>query len=171
MFRPMRRTKQQLELEECARILKSSTSGVLATAGAEGYPYAVPLSYVYLPEGASPHGAMPLGSIIFHCSPRGHKIEALEANPKASFCVISQDVPIPEEFATHYASVIAFGTVRFVDDPSEKRQLLTALGAKYSPGLDNEAQEEIDRFLKATCVASLDIEHLSGKQARALAEH
>lgn len=47
MFREMRRRRQQLSPEECKRILAEGTSGVLAVRGDEGYPYAVPLSYVY----------------------------------------------------------------------------------------------------------------------------
>ena len=47
MFRPMRRKGQQLSREECVSILEKATSGVLALAGDEDYPYAVPLSYVY----------------------------------------------------------------------------------------------------------------------------
>jgi nitroimidazol reductase NimA-like FMN-containing flavoprotein (pyridoxamine 5'-phosphate oxidase superfamily) len=47
MFREMRRNKQQLSFEECEEILKKSTAGVLAVSGDDGYPYAVPLSYVY----------------------------------------------------------------------------------------------------------------------------
>ena len=34
-------------MAECEKILRKSTSGVLAVAGDDGYPYAVPLSYVY----------------------------------------------------------------------------------------------------------------------------
>ena len=48
MFRPMRRFKQQLSNEECEEILNNCKSGVLAVIGDNGYPYAVPLSYVYL---------------------------------------------------------------------------------------------------------------------------
>ena len=47
MFREMRRKGQQLSAEECIEILNRGTSGVLALEGDDGYPYAVPLSYVY----------------------------------------------------------------------------------------------------------------------------
>lgn len=201
MFRSMKRTRQELPLEECEIILDRGSAGVLGTAGAEGYPYALPLSYVYLRESNSPASSTPepesdpsspapsasspasaadsperttnspapkLGSIVFHCARTGHKVDALRANPRVSFCVIDRDEVIPEEFATYYKSVIAFGTAHFVEDAEDKRRLLTALGAKYSPGLDTETQEEIDRFIKATCVVAIEIEHLSGKQAKGL---
>ena len=48
MFREMRRKKQMLSYEKCLEILKESSSGVLAVFGDNGYPYAVPLSYVFI---------------------------------------------------------------------------------------------------------------------------
>ena len=46
-FRAMRRKRQQLSDEENTGILKKATSGTLALLGDGGYPYAVPISYVY----------------------------------------------------------------------------------------------------------------------------
>lgn len=46
-FRPMRRIRQQLPDDEAVKILRNATSGVLAVCGDNGYPYAVPVSYVY----------------------------------------------------------------------------------------------------------------------------
>ena len=47
MFREMRRKRQLLSEKEAGEILKRGTSGVLALAGDDGYPYTVPISYVY----------------------------------------------------------------------------------------------------------------------------
>lgn len=84
MFRPMRRHRQQLSQWDCAAILSRGTSGVLAVAGDGGYPYAVPLSYVYQE-----------GTLFFHCAKAGHKLDALRRCSKASFCVIDQDQVVP----------------------------------------------------------------------------
>ena len=46
MFREMRRKNQALDAQACSAVLDRGTSGVLAVLGDEGYPYAVPLSYV-----------------------------------------------------------------------------------------------------------------------------
>ena len=43
----LRRKNQALSEEECVAVLRRRTSGVLAAAGEDDYPYAVPLSYVY----------------------------------------------------------------------------------------------------------------------------
>lgn len=89
MFREMRRSKQQLPREVAVEILERNTSGVLALSGDEGYPYAVPMSYVYAE-----------GKIYFHSAKNGHKIDAIQRNEKASFCVIDQDQIIPEKYTT-----------------------------------------------------------------------
>ena len=47
MIQKMRRNKQKLSAEECVALLKQNTSGVLALVDNDGFPYAVPLSYVY----------------------------------------------------------------------------------------------------------------------------
>lgn len=67
MFRKMRRKRQQLTEAECIDILMENTSGVLAVCGDNGYPYAVPLSYVY-----------DNGSLYFHCARSGHKLDAIK---------------------------------------------------------------------------------------------
>lgn len=61
MFRKMRRGRQLLSPEDTTAVMERSTNGVLACLGDEAYPYAVPLSFVYLG-----------GKIYFHCSKDGH---------------------------------------------------------------------------------------------------
>ena len=43
----MRRKRQALPQARCEEILRCGSAGVLAVLGYEGYPYAVPLSYVW----------------------------------------------------------------------------------------------------------------------------
>ena len=103
MFREMRRKKQQLAPERVEEILSRRTAGTLAVLGDEGYPYAVPLSYVY-------HN----GRIYFHCAKAGHKLDAIRGCDKVSFCVIDQDEIVSAEFTTYFRSVIVFGRAREV---------------------------------------------------------
>ena len=153
-FRPMRRNRQQLSSEECERILGQCTSGVLALTGDGGYPYAVPLSYVYAD-----------GAIIFHSAVEGHKVDAIRRDNRCSFCVIEQDDIKPAEFTTHFRSVIAFGRIHILEDTDEKVQALRRLGRRYSPNDEPGLQHEIDKSLDHVLLLRLDIEHLSGKQA------
>ena len=77
MFQKMRRFKQELKQNEIERILQSNTSGILAVIDNGGYPYTVPLSFVYAN-----------GKIYFHSTKVGHKIDAIKYCKKATFCVV-----------------------------------------------------------------------------------
>ena len=150
----MRRNRQQLSREECERILGRCTSGVLALAGDGGYPYTVPLSYVYAD-----------GAIIFHSAVQGHKVDAIKRDSRCSFCVIEQDEVKPAEFTTYFRSVIAFGRIHILEDADEKVQALRLLGRRYSPDDEPGLQHEIDKSMHHVLLLRLDIEHLSGKEA------
>jgi nitroimidazol reductase NimA-like FMN-containing flavoprotein (pyridoxamine 5'-phosphate oxidase superfamily) len=150
----MRRKTQTLSTEENIAILMKGTSGVLAVAGDDDYPYAVPLSYVY-------HDS----KIFFHCARSGHKLDAIARNPKVSFCVIDQDKVVPQEYTTYFRSVIAFGQARIVEDAVEKRSALEELAAKYSPDQTQDRLQVIDEQFNHVCLVELAIEHLSGKEA------
>ena len=160
MFREMRRKRQQLSQAECVEILKKNTSGVLAVYGDGGYPYAVPLSYVY--EG---------GVLYIHCAKTGHKIDAIKACDKVSFCVIDQDLVVPETYTTHFRSVILFGRARILDEEQEIRNAIEQLAIKYHPtGSQASRDAEIEKSYKAMCMVKIEIEHMTGKEAKELAK-
>jgi len=154
MFREMRRKNQTLSHAMCEEILRRATAGVLAVAGDDGYPYAVPLSFAY--EG---------GRILFHCALTGHKLDAIAREDKVSFCVIDGDQVVPEEFTTYFRSVIVFGRARILSSEPEKRQALEILADKYSPGLAEERDRAIAEQAARTAVVEIVVEHLSGKEA------
>ena len=159
-FRNMRRSLQALPEAESLAILEHGSYGVLAVLGDGGWPYAVPLNYVY-------HD----GSVYFHCARAGHKYDAVTADGRASFCVVAQDEVVPEDYSTNYRSAIAFGTVRELADESEKRRAIELLALRYAP--DDSAENRsavIEREWAALCVLELKIDHLSGKEATALAK-
>lgn len=159
MFREMRRKKQILSQEECLDVLNTCTSGVLAVLGDDGYPYAVPLSYVFGD-----------GKIYFHSALDGHKLDAIRKHDKVSFCMIAKDQIVPEKYTTYYKSVIAFGTIRILNNEQEKRKAIQQLALKYTPNDPVEKREaEIERFFHAFYMLEMTVEHLSGKQAKELA--
>lgn len=115
----------------------------------------MPLSYVY-------HD----GKLYFHWALSGHKLDAVRACPKASFCVVDRDQVVPPEYTTYFRSAIAFGTVRVVEDPEEKQNALLLLARRYAPEQSQtDHQREIDRFFSNLCIAELTIQHLTGKEA------
>lgn len=154
MFREMRRTAQALTREACEAILTEGSNGILAVHGDNGYPYTVPLSYIYQD-----------GKIFFHCARQGHKIDSLLREDKVSFCVIARDRVVPALFATDYLSVVVFGRAHIVEEDETRRQVLKALGAKYAPGLVEEGEQEIAGAWNRVCIVCIDVEHMTGKQA------
>lgn len=154
MFREMRRKRQALSEEASIEILERCTSGVLAVAGDDGYPYAVPMSYVY-------HD----GKLYFHCAEEGHKIDAIAENDKVSFCVIDKDQIVEEEFTTYFRSVIVFGRARVMSDGQAKISAMRMLADKYSPNRAEARDEEIQQQLAHLGMIELTVEHISGKEA------
>lgn len=152
----MRRFKQALSKDEAEEILRRNTSGVLSVLDGDGYPYAVPLSYVYTD-----------GKIYFHSAKSGRKVDAVLRYKKASFCVIDEDDVQPEKYTTFYKSVIAFGRAEIVEG-GEALCAIKALGEKYYPRHDKELSLEIEKFKNAFLIIKLEIESLTGKQAKEL---
>lgn len=158
-FRAMRRNKQEMSRERTIEVLGRATSGVLAVLGDDDYPYAVPLSFVYSDN-----------KIYFHCAKQGHKLDAMRKWDKVSFCVIDQDQVVGEEFTTYFRSAIAFGRVRELEHfGKEFMEAHRLLSLKYWP---EASQEKIDEDLEKEgmpmLVFAIDIEHMTGKEAKEL---
>ena len=153
-FRDMRRKRQQLSEAESIGILQKATSGTLALLGDNGYPYAVPISYVY-------HE----GKLYFHSALSGHKVDAIRQCDKASFCVIEQDDVQPKKYTTFFRSVIAFGRIHIIEDEAEKLSTARMLGNSYNPNDDESLKKEIESGLSRMLMIRFDIEHLTGKEA------
>lgn len=150
----MRRHHQQLPKQECEAILEGAYRGFLSVQGEEGYPYTVPMNFLYK-----------AGHIYLHSATEGHKMEAIAREPKACFTVIDEPVREENDWWFHLRSVVCFGRITPVDDPIERIAHLREFGAKYFPeGYD------IERELRdnAPRVALLDfaIDHLSGKRVK-----
>ncbi len=153
-FRVMRRKRQQLSDAESIEILKRATSGTLALLGDGGYPYAVPISYVYEE-----------GKLYFHSAKEGHKVDAIRSCDKTSFCVIDKDDVHPEKYTTFFRSVIAFGRIHIVEDENEKLHIARMLGNRYNPNQDEALQKEIEHGIARMLAIRFDIEHMTGKEA------
>lgn len=154
MFREMRRKDRELKLDEVIGILKNNDYGILSTISQNGYPYGLPVSYVFFNN-----------SIYFHCASEGHKLDNLLNNSKVSFCVVGETCILPNKFSTKYESVIAFGLAIEVFE-NEKNTALLEILQKYSPDYIEQGKEYIDKASKATKVIKINIDNISGKATR-----
>lgn len=153
-FRTMRRKRQQMSDADCITLLQQATSGTLALLGDGGYPYAVPISYVYAD-----------GRLFFHSALSGHKVDAIRGCDKASFCVIGQDDVKPAEYTTYYRSVIVFGRIRIIEDEAEKLAAARLLGNRYNPNQEEALQKELHHGLSRMLMIVLTPEHITGKES------
>lgn len=151
MFRKMRRFKQQISQQECIDVLTKAPRGVLTVHGEDGYPYAFPMNYIYLN-----------GKIYFHCGKTGHKLDALAANNKVSFCVMDEGYRKTGEWALNINSIVIFGRIHKIDAASETEEISRRLGLKYFPTPES-VEEEIRKAIAHVQILELTIDHMTGK--------
>ena len=153
MFREMMRIKQQLPESECIEILKNEKRGVLSVLGDDGYPYGMPMNHFYCEED---------GRIYFHGGKKGHKIDAIRRNDKASFCVFDQGFRQEGEWFLRVRSVIVFGRIELVEDQDRTIRISRLLSYKFTSD-EKYIAEEIERSGQNTLLFALVPEHITGK--------
>lgn len=153
MFRAMRRFKQQISDEECAEILISEPRGVLSVIGDEGYPYGIPMDHWYSEAD---------GKLYFHCAKEGHKLDAIRACDKVSFCVMDKGFRREGEWALNIRSVVVFGRIKVVEDEAKRIEIGTNLCRKFT---DDESyiEHEVKNALPRALCLELIPEHITGK--------
>lgn len=153
MFREVARVKQKLSREECIAILKQEKRGVLSVLGDDGYPYGLPMNFWYDEE---------RGTILFHGSKKGHKIDSIRRCDKVSFCVYDQGFRREGEWAWNVKSVIVFGRIREITDYGRAIEAARNLGNKYTA---DQAYVERELTVSGPNVLCLEIvpEHMTGK--------
>lgn len=151
MFRKMRRFKQEISEQECIDTLKEQPRGVLAVHGEDGYPYAFPMDYIYMNE-----------KLYFHCAKEGHKLDAIAADNRVSFCVMDEGFRKDGDWALNIRSIVIFGRVKRIDDADETLKVVRQLGLKYYPTAES-VEEEIRKAIARVQILELSIEHMTGK--------
>ena len=156
MFRPVRKKKNEISAEAAKTLLCHARRGVLAVQGDDGYPYAIPVNYLY-DESAR--------KIYFHGACAGHKVDALRACDKVCFTVLSDEIIRDEPWAPYMQSAVVFGRCRLLESGPEALALIKRLAMKYYPD-EHLAEEEIAASGKAVQMYEITIEHLSGKEVQ-----
>lgn len=156
MFRQLTRKNKALSADVCIRLLEQEPRGVLSLIGDMGYPYGVPMDHWYNPED---------GCLYFHSGPAGHKVDALKACDKASFCVYDRGCREPGDWALNIQSVIVFGRIEIVEDHDKAIALTRQLSLKYTQDTAY-IEKEIAAYGHEVLVFRLVPEHITGKQVK-----
>lgn len=154
MFRSVRNKKNEISTDAAKELLRTGRRGVLAVNGDDGYPYAVPVNYLY--DEASE-------KILFHGAKKGYKVDALKLCDKVCFTVISNETIKDEPWAPYLSSAVVFGKCHLIEDQEECKKLAKKISMKFYP---NEAMvdEVIAKSGAAVQIFEISIEHISGKQ-------
>ena len=158
MFRPVRKKKNETGPERAKALLRTARRGVLAVCGDDGYPYAVPINFLYDEEKQE---------IIFHGARSGHKVDALKACDKVCFTVIGgkQVESADEAWAPFLESAVVFGRCGLIADRNETLELCKRFAMKYYP-TEQMVDDEVAASGKAVQMFRITIEHISGKRVQ-----
>lgn len=162
----MRRKEFEVsDLEQCEQFLKELHDGVLTFTGADGWPKAVPLNYVYHNE-----------AVYFHGSKQGEKMAGLADDPRAEFVAYQAHAFIPSYFTDPYLScpaTVFFRSVRIrgnviqVESAEEKASALGALMSRMQPegghAPIDAADSRYTASLRGVAVLRLDRVEMTGK--------
>lgn len=123
----MVRSKRLMSVEEAQEFLRSHKVAHVGTVDPQGWPYVVPLVYIY--EG---------GDILYlHTGDhQGHFLTNIQRNPRTCVEVgemgpVHRGRPYACNSALVYSSVIVFGKVRVINDRGRKTWFFDRLMEKY----------------------------------------
>lgn len=156
MFRAVRKKANEIGAEAAKHLLETQRRGVLAMHGDDGYPYAVPINYLYSGED---------GKIYFHGARAGHKVDAIRACDKVCFTVYGNETVRQEDWAPYLQSAVVFGRCRLITDQAAAIELVKRFARKYYPS-EALITEEVESSGKAVQMFEIEIEHISGKEVQ-----
>lgn len=140
--------------------LRQSSIGHIATRWDE-QPFITPSTFWHDPE---------RHAIYFHSNITGRVRANVERHPEVCFETSRSGKLLPSnvalEFGIQYESVIAFGTIRVLEDDAEKQRALYGLMQKYFPTMQPGKQYRpiTDKELARTSVYAITIDSWSGKR-------
>jgi nitroimidazol reductase NimA-like FMN-containing flavoprotein (pyridoxamine 5'-phosphate oxidase superfamily) len=154
----MRRDEKSMPVDRTLEILARGFCGRLATIGADGYPYCVPLLYVWMD-----------GEIYVHnTSARGHLRANAEHEARVCFEMDEPGDVFPYgrfecDTSVAFKSVIAFGKIRIIDDRATKQRFFEALMQKYARRGPGRPEGFFPRLDGITLYA-ITVERMTGKE-------
>ena len=148
----MRRKDLTITQEATFALIDAKEYAVLCLTDPDGKAYGVPLDYVREGE-----------SLFFHGAKEGRKIDSMRANHWACAVIVGDTTIIPEKIGRKYESAIIEGPIELIDDPEQKRQIMTWVVKKRSSAYPEKGQTVIDRMLDRVLVYKMKMEIVSGK--------
>ena len=159
----LRRVDKLMSDERARETLQRGFCGRLATMGEDGYPYCVPLLYVWMDSELYVHNTRA----------RGHLRANVDRDPRVCFEMDEPGEVFPYgrfecDSTLAFRSVIVFGRARVVEELETKQRFFELLMSKYAKGdwaNGNEKRPEgfFPRIDQITLYA-VTIERITGKE-------
>jgi nitroimidazol reductase NimA-like FMN-containing flavoprotein (pyridoxamine 5'-phosphate oxidase superfamily) len=154
----LRRADRAMTEEQARHALERGFAGRLATVSEDGYPYCVPLLYIWADEQLFLHGA----------NARGHLRSNVEREPRVCFEIDEPDQVFDYgrfecDTGLAFHSVILFGRIRIAEDTPTKQRFCERLMEKYGKPNSIRPKNFFPR-LDAITVYAMTVERMTGKQ-------
>lgn len=155
---PVRRKDKLMTDQRTLEFLVGGFCGRIASVGVDGWPYCVPLLYVWSD-----------GEVLVHNpSARGHLRANVEHNQRVCFEVDEAGEVFDYgrfecDTSIAYRSVIVFGTIRIVEGELAKQRFFDALMAKYGKPNSGRPKQFYPRLDEVTLYA-IAPERITGKE-------
>jgi len=145
--------------EDSRETLLRGYSGHVGTVGVDGYPYVVPLLYVWMDDEVWIHNT----------SAKGHFRANVDHEPRVCFEVDEPGAVFPYgrfecDTSVAYRSVVIFGRIRVVEDSARKIAFFDAFMGKYASP-DWVRPKNFYPRLDEVTVYAIAVDRISGKQA------
>jgi uncharacterized protein len=154
----IRRADRSMSPERTLETLARGYSGRLATVSEDGFPYCIPLLYLWMN-----------GEVYLHTtSARGHLRANIERERRVCFEIDEQEGVFDYgrfecDSGLAYRSVCLFGRIRIVDDREVKQRFCESLMAKYGKPETKRPKGFFPRIDVIT-VYAIALERITGKE-------
>jgi len=154
----IRRADRAMSDERMLDTLARGYSGRLATVSEDGFPYCIPLLYLWID-----------GEVYLHTTgARGHLRANIERDPRVCFEIDEQEGAFDYgrfecDSGLAYRSLCLFGRIRIVDDRVVKQRFCEALMEKYGKP-DTKRPKGFFPRLDAITVYAIAVERMTGKE-------
>jgi nitroimidazol reductase NimA-like FMN-containing flavoprotein (pyridoxamine 5'-phosphate oxidase superfamily) len=154
----LRRADRAMSEQRAYEMLERGFSGQLATIGADGYPYCIPLLYIWMD-----------GELYVHTSSaRGHLRANVEREPRICFEIDEPDQVFDYgrfecDSGLAYRSLILFGKIRIVEERAVKQRFCEALMEKYGKP-DSTRPKSFFPRIDGITVYAIAVERMTGKE-------
>jgi nitroimidazol reductase NimA-like FMN-containing flavoprotein (pyridoxamine 5'-phosphate oxidase superfamily) len=150
----MRRKDLQREEAFALDTLEKANYAVLSMNGADGAPYAIPLSPVL---------DRAYKVIYFHCAAAGEKLDYLKKDPRVCLTAVGSMAVVPDEFTLEYTSAVVHGRAAVVTDEGERVRALMLLCQHYDPKGMGGFDKTMGEYFAHTVVVKITPEEIIGK--------